>query len=240
MECNDEETLKTMLESPENSFWHDCGVTQAGFSIKFEDKLRIVSALCRHFTIFAAVAEIEQLLRGLKTLDFANLMYSYPSVMRTVFEKDKQPITADFIQDFFEVKFSPVGSNRRRVEEDIIMNWINYLHDIEGIYKLVGHFIYFKTLDSVSAPDSTEGDEEAILRPTIRDVFIFLTGCDSVPPLGFSGTLRQIEFDAGAVLPRVSTCSLVLFMPMTMPSDFRVFTEKMDIYILSSQGFGQL
>ena len=38
-----------MLESPEYSFRYDCGVTQAGFSIKFEDKLRIVSALCQHF-----------------------------------------------------------------------------------------------------------------------------------------------------------------------------------------------
>jgi len=75
---------------------------------------------------FAAVAEIEQLSSGLKTLDFANLMYSNPSVMRTVFKKDKQPITADFIQDFFKVKFSPVGSNRRRVEENIIMNWIKF------------------------------------------------------------------------------------------------------------------
>jgi len=62
--------------------------------------------------------------------------------MRTVFKKDKQPITADFIQDFFEVKFSPVGSNRRRIKEDIIMNWINYLHDIEGTYTLVGHFMF--------------------------------------------------------------------------------------------------
>jgi len=142
MECYDKETLKVMLERPEYPFWHDRGVTQAGFSIKFEDKLRIVSVLCRHFTIFAAVAEI-QLPGGLKTLDFANLMYSYPSVMRTVFKKDKQPIiTGDFIQHFFEVKFSPVGSNRCRVEEDIIINWINYLHDIEGTFMLIGHFIF--------------------------------------------------------------------------------------------------
>ena len=78
------------------------------------------------------------------------------------------------------------------------------------------------------------------MTPTIRDVFIFLTGCDSVPPLGFGGTERQIEFDDEAVVPRVSTCSLVLFLPTTLPLDYQIFKEKMDFYILSSQGFGQL
>lgn len=76
--------------------------------------------------------------------------------------------------------------------------------------------------------------------PTIRDVFIFLTGCDAVPPLGFGGTEWQIEFDDEAVVPRVSTCSLVLFLPTTLPLDYETFKDKMDFYIISSQGFGQL
>ena len=50
-----------MLDSPEYEFRHDCGVTQAGFSVKFEDQPKIISAFCWHFAIFAAVAEIEQL-----------------------------------------------------------------------------------------------------------------------------------------------------------------------------------
>ena len=45
-----------MLDSPEYEFRHDCGVTQAGFSIKFEDQSKIISSFCWHFSIFAAVA----------------------------------------------------------------------------------------------------------------------------------------------------------------------------------------
>ena len=67
------------------------------------------------------------------------------------------------------------------------------------------------------------------------DVFIFLTGCDSVPPFGFSGTDRRIEFDDVAVVPRVSTCSLVLSLPIALPRDYQMFKEKMDFYILASQ-----
>lgn len=206
-------------------------ITQAGFSIKLDDKYAIVSALCRHFSVFAAVAEMEQLSRGLETLEFGNLLRIYPDLFRNIFKPDLtvQPITADFIQDFFEVKYSPIGSNRCQVEENIIMHWINYLHDIEGMYILVIIILFM---------DFTADDRE--VSPTIRDVFIFLTGCDSVPPLGFSGTERQIEFNDGAVVPRVSTCSLVLFLPTSLPSDYQTFKEKMDFYILSSQGFSQL
>ena len=120
-----------MLDSPEYEFRHDCGVTQAGFSVKFEDQSKIISAFCRHFAIFAAVAEIEQMLQGLETLEFGSLLRRYPHLFRQIFKPDIQPITADFIQDFFEVKYSPVGSNKRHVEENIIMHWITYLHDIE-------------------------------------------------------------------------------------------------------------
>ena len=134
MDCEDESELKSMLESPEYAFRYDCGVTQSGFSIKFIDKSSIVSALCRHFSVFAAVAEMEQLSQGLETLEFGNLLHTHPNLFRKIFKPDLtiQPITADFIQDFFKVEFSPVGSNRRQVEESIIMHWINYLHDLEG------------------------------------------------------------------------------------------------------------
>lgn len=93
--------------------------------------------------------------------------------------------------------------------------------------------VYFKYI-----ADGGEYVEE--VRPTIKDIFIFLTGCDSVPPLGFCGAERQIEFDNGAIIPRVSTCTLVLYLPTRLPADYETFKEKMNFYILSSQGFGQL
>ncbi len=69
---------------------------------------------------------------------------------------------------------------------------------------------------------------------------MFLTGSDSIPPLGFPDGDCAIEFDHLAVVPTVSTCSLVLRFPMNIPQEYDEFKEKMNFYILGSQGFGQL
>lgn len=123
------------MDSPEFEFRFTCGVTQPTYGMKLEDKHAIVSSLCRHFTIYATAAELDQFIKGLETLNFHSLMLQYPSIFQKVFMACDQTITADFIQDFYDVLYSPVGSNKRKTEESIIMNWINYLHDIEGIPK---------------------------------------------------------------------------------------------------------
>ena len=78
------------------------------------------------------------------------------------------------------------------------------------------------------------GDQSS---PTLRDVMVFLTGSDCVPPLGFGDVTPSILFTDDAVLPTVSTCSLTLRFPRTFLSEFEQFKEKMDFVILGSQGF---
>lgn len=99
-------------------------------------------------------------------------------------------------------------------------------------------YIYYSCLDD----DGENFAQEPV--PTLKDVFVFVTGCESIPPLGFCGrnSLKNgtIEFDADAVVPTVSTCSLTLRLPTNLPSDYKLFKSKMSFYILSSQGFGQL
>ena len=58
---------------------------------------------------------------------------------------------------------------------------------------------------------------------TLKDIFVFLTGCDTGPPLGFSGADQLIEFTSTAVVPKVSTCSLVLHFPLSLPSEYEEF-----------------
>ena len=65
----------------------------------------------------------------------------------------------------------------------------------------------------------------------------FLTGCDSVPPLGFS-VIPGIEFTDNEQFPMVSTCSLTLTFSQTMKTDFTDFKEIMDHTVLGSEGFG--
>jgi len=65
----------------------------------------------------------------------------------------------------------------------------------------------------------------------------FLTGCDSVPPLGFGDVTASIQFVTDGALPTVSTCSLTLRFPHSFPTQFDLFKEKMDLAVLGSQGF---
>ena len=66
---------------------------------------------------------------------------------------------------------------------------------------------------------------------TLKDVMLFLTGCDCVPPLGFGDVDPCILFSKDVVLPTVSTCSLTL----RFPTDIDGFKDKMDLSILGSQ-----
>ena len=79
-----------------------------------------------------------------------------------------------------------------------------------------------------------QGDQGS---PTLQDVMVFLTGCDSVPPLGFGDVKPSILFTDDALLPTVSTCSLTLRFPRNFPTDFQQFKDKMELVILGSQGF---
>ena len=73
--------------------------------------------------------------------------------------------------------------------------------------------------------------------PTLHDVMVFLTGCDTIPPLGFGDVHPGVVFDDEDRLPTVSTCSLTLHLPHNFPADFQEFKENMDLVILGSQGF---
>ena len=73
--------------------------------------------------------------------------------------------------------------------------------------------------------------------PSLRDIMIFLTGCDLIPPLGFSVT-PAIEFTDDEMFPKASTCSLTLTFSRKVKTNFADFKEIMDLTILGSQSFG--
>ncbi len=77
--CNDE--IK-FLDSEEFDFRFNCGVTQPGFNAKLTDKGDIISALCRHYTLYCTAAELEHFRNGLSALNFKTLMTEYPDVVR--------------------------------------------------------------------------------------------------------------------------------------------------------------
>ncbi len=73
--------------------------------------------------------------------------------------------------------------------------------------------------------------------PNLGDVMVFLTGCSTVPPMGYKERNPTITFVETGMFPTVSTCALNMQMPLTLPIDFKEFKERMDTAILDSQGF---
>jgi len=72
--------------------------------------------------------------------------------------------------------------------------------------------------------------------PSLKDIVVFLTGSEAVPPLGFDVT-PMIDFTDEDQFPKVSTCSLTLTFSRKMKSSFTDFKEIMDFAVLGSEGF---
>ena len=84
------------------------------------------------------------------------------------------------------------------------------------------------------------------LEATLKDLFVFLTGSDRIPAMGFTAK-GIIAFDHSenpqeCRLPSVSTCQPMLQLPACdhLTEDYDGFKEKMNLAVLGSVGFGQL
>jgi hypothetical protein len=76
--------------------------------------------------------------------------------------------------------------------------------------------------------------------PTLKEVLTFLTGCDSVPSLGWNCPASIIFTDTDG-LPEVSTCTLTFFLSIKLPQEFVQFKDKFNLSILGSQSiFGKV
>ncbi|XP_067036310.1 uncharacterized protein [Acropora muricata] len=78
----------------------------------------------------------------------------------------------------------------------------------------------------------------------LKDLFVFLTGSDRIPPMGFTrkGKIAFDHRDNSQELrfPSVSTCQPMLQLPMcdNLTQDYDSFKEKMNLAMLGSVGFG--
>ena len=121
-----------MIGSKEYDFRFDCGVSQSVLSLTLEDRDKIISALCLHYTVLSSLAELEQLRHGLSVCQFSMIFERHSKLFRPLFLHSDESITASFIQDLYKVEYSPQGSTKRILEEEIIMAWITFLSECEG------------------------------------------------------------------------------------------------------------
>ena len=69
-------------------------------------------------------AQIDQIMDGWKCLGIDELIKSfksYPSKMHRLFTSRPEPLTSDSLFDMFQSKLSPLGSNQREDEEQVVV-----------------------------------------------------------------------------------------------------------------------
>jgi hypothetical protein len=74
--------------------------------------------------------------KGLKTLGLLAEMVKYPNLFRSAFIFNPIRLTSFMIDEIFLPKLSPVGSDKRLVENTVLGYWRDYIQDSEGIYIL--------------------------------------------------------------------------------------------------------
>lgn len=58
----------------------------------------------------------------------------HPESFRSLMCYNPEPLTADQVDDLFQIRWSEQGSNQRRAEESVVAFWRDYLQDVEGVY----------------------------------------------------------------------------------------------------------
>ena len=125
-----------MLDSEEFELRFDCGVCQPASSLTLSDKEMIISSITLHHIILSCKAELDELKKGLSSLNFLDLL-KHNDCIRSLLEGRQTCLTARILQDIFVPEFSPHGSNARASEEANMMFFIDLLYEVEGRINLL-------------------------------------------------------------------------------------------------------
>ncbi|XP_046564288.1 G2/M phase-specific E3 ubiquitin-protein ligase-like [Haliotis rubra] len=164
-----------------------------------------------HFILLGRIKEcLDQFQKGLATLGVLAEMRLHSKEVKELFCFDeKYELNASVLEMVFRVpSFSESGSNRRRMEEETVSYWMDYLLDV------------------------AEGTESV----TLRDILVFATGAGSIPPLGLHPqpqltfhTAMECNPENRENFPRANTCANVLDIPMI--SNYNLFKKNMNAAI---------
>ncbi len=128
---NDE--IRTLVDSEEFAFRFDAGVTMPSTSVTLENKEEVAGALAMHYLVYSCKGELDQFKQGLSCLGMLELARRHPQLMRPLFlSSGKVKLTASKFLNLFKVCWSPMGSNRKDREDDVIYAWTEYVHSCDG------------------------------------------------------------------------------------------------------------
>ncbi|CAL8284900.1 unnamed protein product [Lota lota] len=154
---------------------------------------------------------LTQFEEGFKTLGFLDELRAHPEIFEDLFTNVLKPLEAKDLCTLFEVDFSAPGSNRRRLENQNICFWRDWLIDVE------------------------EGECSPL---TLEMVLEFASGASAVPPLGFPQrpVIQFLHDEDTKLFPEANTCVIVLRLPMHKHYD--KFKTYMTQRILQAPSFG--
>ncbi|XP_061576426.1 G2/M phase-specific E3 ubiquitin-protein ligase-like [Cololabis saira] len=179
-----------------------------------EDRDLLVQDIVMFQVVHRVSGAFERFKEGLKTLGVLDAMRMYPESFRPLLCHQPPPLTANSMDQLFQIRLSVAGSNKRMAEERVVPFWRDYLLDVE---------------------------EEAGASK-LSDVLAFATGASIVPPIGFSPQptidfLHDQSVTPGRCLPMANTCINCLKLPLC--DAYTEFKDSMDYALENTQGFGR-
>ncbi|KAI4891458.1 hypothetical protein NFI96_024367 [Prochilodus magdalenae] len=147
-EIPDEEVRNALLEISrpkslsELQIWmdkHSSMLQTAGcfhFVKKQDDEEKILHDYIQWYFIYRSHFSIQRFKEGLATLNVGNALEQHPSLFRSVMCCTKTNLTADAVEDIFQVELSALGSTKRQDETRVLGYWRDYLLYVEDLEDL--------------------------------------------------------------------------------------------------------
>ncbi|CAM4572632.1 unnamed protein product [Leuciscus chuanchicus] len=96
------------------------------------DKDQLVDDILMFQVVNRVHGPLERFREGLTTLGLLEAVVKRKEAFRPLFCSPQQPLTADTLEDLFNIRYSDAGSNRRAEENTAVAFWRDYLLDAEG------------------------------------------------------------------------------------------------------------
>ena len=208
-------------------------MTRPASSYKVSEKDAIISDIVSHYTVYRSLRELTQFQTGfMATLSMRDLFDKHPHVGCSLLMAQSNKLASHRVQDLLSPEYSDKGTNRRMVEEEQIMNLFSFIEKCNGMFQMIARFC--TDYVCLYMPFYRYTDEGSDI--TLQDLLLFLTGTDTIPPMGFESKITVL-FTDDKCLPSVNTCALKMYLPLT-PRDEEEFDEMFRLSIVGSVGFG--
>ena len=206
---------------------------EAGYNkmdIQLVNKNDIIEKVTRYFVITRQLEEINQFLKGVKKLNvLQNLKLFKDETIKEFIVSSANKLTSKILQEIFEEVKHGECEEKRKIEQDIINNWINILDKVES--GIVKEFLQTNIMSGV--------EKEQNVKIKLKDALFFLTGSKFLRSNISNGTfLFNHQTEEGRRI-KIGTCLYFIEFPVSRRYCGDNFSRNFIEDIIQSPGFGQ-